>query len=738
MNQYGGTAQANNYWSNPEMNQYGETAQANNYWSNPEINQYRGTREAYNSWSNPEINEYGGTAEANNYWSSPKIIGNGPLPDTNEHSPFPETIGYNSQSIISEYWPSPEMRVYEQSSKHQYYAPPIQLLQHGQEPKLSTEVQQPFVLPRKGKQTELSKSKSSSVNSSKTVKPNHLPSESFQNLLHTTDQHLNAIFHITVHGATHKKEMPRLYLDNRCNGLQGRLTNKKYDKPIASLSERRMEKSYGGTAQANNYWSNPEMNQYGETAQANNYWSNPEINQYRGTREAYNSWSNPEINEYGGTAEANNYWSSPKIIGNGPLPDTNEHSPFPETIGYNSQSIISEYWPSPEMRVYEQSSKHQHYAPPIQLLQHGQEPKLSTEVQQPFVLPRKGKQTELSKSKSSSVNSSKTVKPNHLPSENFQNLLHTTDQHLNVSDMKEIDSNNDGSAVYNAVKNLTQDEEQKLSENKIADCINEEYFTESNETEESPAGNITNVPVSSAEINSNERKHIRLRPLLNAFIELETYSLVSEIIYEEEEPDSTDDLSESDYSIELDTMSSEDELSDDMNKNEIFDECDIDQNILIKDQYQAENNETYDLASVSATCPDIESYISDLTKSDKISSISEERPASNWKKHVDDISSLNNSSKIVKEKIINVQPERDLGLYQEIGENELDALQFDESEFEVNTKLSEFNDVVRDSIGSEEFKEGCYMHRFLQRYFSSTTTFNLHFKLKNSVIANEK
>ncbi|XP_023210998.1 uncharacterized protein LOC111613878 [Centruroides sculpturatus] len=277
--------------------------------------------------------------------------------------------------------------------------------------------------------------------------------------------------------------------------------------------------------------------------------------------------------------------------------------------------------------------------------------------------------------------------------------------------MKEIDSNHDGSAVYNAVKNLTQEEEQKLFENIIADCINEEYFTESNEIEESPAENITNVPVSSAEISSNQHEHIRFRPLFNAFIELETYSLVSDIIYEEEEPYSTDDLSESGYSIESDTMSIEDELSDDMKQNEIFDECDIDENILIKAQYQAENNETYDLASVNATCPDIESYISDLTKSDKMSNIFEERPASNWNEHVDNISSLNNSSKIFKDKIINVQSERDLGLYQEIGENELDAFQFDESEFEINTKLSQFNDVVGGSIRSEEFNEGKITNR---------------------------
>ncbi|XP_067123421.1 uncharacterized protein [Centruroides vittatus] len=277
---------------------------------------------------------------------------------------------------------------------------------------------------------------------------------------------------------------------------------------------------------------------------------------------------------------------------------------------------------------------------------------------------------------------------------------------ISISEIEDLDSNHKSSDICNAVKTLMQDEEEKVDENKIGDCTNEESFSESDETELSIAEFIRNVQLSSAKLTSIPNN--RLRPLFNAFDELETYSLVREIIYEEEEPDSTDDPSESVYSIESDTMSSEDELSEEINKNEIFDKCDIDQNMLTMAQYQPQIYKTHELTSVNptSTCPDIESNKSNLTtKMNKISSISDELSETNWNKDVDNIYLFNNSCKIVEEKIIKKQPESVLNLCQEIAEKELDILQFDESEFELNTKHSQLNNVVGDSIGSEEFKE---------------------------------
>ncbi|XP_023214733.1 uncharacterized protein LOC111617681 [Centruroides sculpturatus] len=166
-----------------------------------------------------------------------------------------------------------------------------------------------------------------------------------------------------------------------------------------------------------------------------------------------------------------------------------------------------------------------------------------------------------------------------------------------------------------------------------------------------------------------------------------------------------------------------------MNKNQIFDESDIDENMLIMAQYQPENDETYELVSITATStyPDIKSYISDLIiKSDTMSSVSDDLPATSWNKHVDEISAFNNSRERVEEKIIRVQPESDLGLYEEIAENELDVqvFQFDERKYEVNTKLSQLKDVVGDAIGSEKLEEDFTMSSISEEL--SATNRNKH------------
>ncbi|XP_023210220.1 uncharacterized protein LOC111613132 [Centruroides sculpturatus] len=136
---------------------------------------------------------------------------------------------------------------------------------------------------------------------------------------------------------------------------------------------------------------------------------------------------------------------------------------------------------------------------------------------------------------------------------------------------------------FNYEKDVVDDNEQNVTE-----CINKntefsETSDECNVTEQSSVKfdqeKELNVPLTSAEITSRIYKDYKKRPSRRAFIELERYSLVSEVIYEEEEPKSEDDGSESDCSIHSDTIFVDyEECNVNISATDVSDNCNIENN----------------------------------------------------------------------------------------------------------------------------------------------------------------
>ncbi|XP_023224245.1 uncharacterized protein LOC111625341 isoform X2 [Centruroides sculpturatus] len=269
--------------------------------------------------------------------------------------------------------------------------------------------------------------------------------------------------------------------------------------------------------------------------------------------------------------------------------------------------------------------------------------------------------------------------------------------------------------MYVIQRNVVKDEEPKLSENGITDNTIEGIFHESEDTEESPIKNIPKASLSPAEITTIVNEGYTFRPLYRAFLKLEKYSLVSEIIYEEEEPDSADDLSESEYNIESDMISSEDDVSDNENTDEIFEEYNVERNVLITPQHELCVCESLPISS-QLTGSQIEQCNSNLmTKMDEMSTVCNELAVTECKEYVDEFSTFNESRKILEEEMLQLLSETS----QEILENDFKEIQLNKSEFELNRNVSRLDEnVCDDAIGLKGFKEGRKLFECL-RIFTS-------------------
>ncbi|XP_067127007.1 uncharacterized protein [Centruroides vittatus] len=255
--------------------------------------------------------------------------------------------------------------------------------------------------------------------------------------------------------------------------------------------------------------------------------------------------------------------------------------------------------------------------------------------------------------------------------------------------------------VNNSQKDFTKDKHRKLSENTITNSKNEDTFSKFNATEESPSKNVPKTPLSPAEITSIVNGGFTLRPLFRAFWELEENSLVCDVIYEEDELDYEDVLSETDYSTESDTMSIEDEFPDTINGNKVSDDCTTVQN-TIKVQNHLPVHEICELALISTTSIPVyvESNKSDLTR--EMYEICDELHAESDKHLADELSSMDNSGKVIEKNVIKELS----GRSREITENKIVAIQLNESEFDLNIKDSKINEnAVEDEIGFKKFNK---------------------------------
>ncbi|XP_023240546.1 uncharacterized protein LOC111639003 [Centruroides sculpturatus] len=255
-------------------------------------------------------------------------------------------------------------------------------------------------------------------------------------------------------------------------------------------------------------------------------------------------------------------------------------------------------------------------------------------------------------------------------------------------------------AKCNSEKYLKDDKDEKVSENIIPNSTSEETSCELDATKQFPIKNVPETPLSPAQITSIVNGGYTIRPLYRAFLDLEENSLVCDVIYEEDELNYEDDLSETSddlsyiNSMESDIMSIEDGISDNINRNEVFDNCNVKENI-ITDQY---HSSVYERCELESTPVHVKSF--ELNSTNKMDEFFDELPASDCENIVDEYSSFKNPSKVLEKNFITKLPNTN----EYIIENEFLPIRFNERKFSLNMKDSKINEnVANDAVGSEEF-----------------------------------
>ncbi|XP_067127006.1 uncharacterized protein [Centruroides vittatus] len=344
----------------------------------------------------------------------------------------------------------------------------------------------------------------------------------------------------------------------------------------------------------------------------------------------------------------------------------------------------------------------QQYSPPTQVLEYCLGSEFSENGKLQFELPGNTEPTEFLKYESAAHNSSNPLElKSHLSSEMCHQQLEVSEFQVKDSDQTEkyeTDLEQSCPTECNSEKDL---KDEKMSENIITSITSEENSCELDATKHSPIKNVPKTPLSPAEITSIVNGGFTLRPLFRAFWELEENSLVCDVIYEEDELDYEDVLSETDYSTESDTMSIEDEFPDTINGNKVSDDCTTVQN-TIKVQNHLPVHEICELALISTTSIPVyvESNKSDLTR--EMYEICDELHAESDKHLADELSSMDNSGKVIEKNVIKELS----GRSREITENKIVAIQLNESEFDLNIKDSKINEnAVEDEIGFKKFNK---------------------------------
>ncbi|XP_023240538.1 uncharacterized protein LOC111638995 [Centruroides sculpturatus] len=445
---------------------------------------------------------------------------------------------------------------------------------------------------------------------------------------------------------------------------------------------------------------------YGPQVDINQQWPGPEYYIYGPYQNIYENGPNSQNVGYGPQPDTNQHLPEIENFGNGPHSNLNEHWPAPEIINCGPQPDVTENWLTAEISVYEPLAELQQPSLPTQMLEHCPEPELLEDGKMPSILTEYEEPTEFPRYESAALNSVNAVEQNHFSSETIHQLQKVCGfqmQDSNQSEMTEtcLDDNSSSECVNNSKKDFTKDKHNKLSENTITNSENEDTFSKFNATEESPSKNVPETPLSPAQITSIVNGSYTLRPLYRAFLELEENSLVCEVIYEEEELDYEDALSETDYSTESDTMSIEGDVPDTTNENKVSDDCTMYQNVIIV-RGHLPVRQTCELVFISPTSSSVyvESDKSDLTT--EMYEICDELPAENDKNLADEFSSVDNSTKIIEENLIKELSDTS----EEISKNETVAIKLNENQFDLNIKVSKTNEnAVGDEIGLEKFDE---------------------------------
>ncbi|XP_023221301.1 uncharacterized protein LOC111623051 [Centruroides sculpturatus] len=250
------------------------------------------------------------------------------------------------------------------------------------------------------------------------------------------------------------------------------------------------------------------------------------------------------------------------MIGYGPYPNMIGYGPNPNIINYGPPPNMIGYWQPAEMVVHE-SQPGMYYEQSEQQLQQGQQQELS-EIEPPIEVIEYQQKSQIPGNESSAQNTSTEEQdsnlllqtgnflsdPNYLP----RNVSESADR----SGISESNLKQNIHPVLNSEKDVLDDDEPEVMEYIVKNITFSDIFDESNDTEEYSDKSDQEieliVPLSQAEATSSVYKEDKKRPLLRDFIELERHSLVSEVIYEEEEPESGDDGSESDGSFHSDTI----------------------------------------------------------------------------------------------------------------------------------------------------------------------------------------
>ncbi|XP_023235676.1 uncharacterized protein LOC111635057 [Centruroides sculpturatus] len=275
------------------------------------------------------------------------------------------------------------------------------------------------------------------------------------------------------------------------------------------------------------------------------------------------------------------------MIGYGPYPNMIGYGPYPNMIGYGPYPNMIGYWQPAEMVVHE-SQPGMYYEQSEQQLQQGPQQELS-EIEPPIEVIEYQQKPQIPGNESSAQNTSTEEQDSNLllQTGNFLSdpnyLPRNVSESADGSGISESNLKQNIHPVLNSEKDVLDDNEPEVRECIIKSTTFSDIFDESNDTEEysdkSDQEIELNVPLSPAEITSSVYKEYKKRPLLRDFIELERYSLVSEVIYEEEEPESGDDGSESDGSFHSDTIFID------------YEECDVNISTTdVSDNCNTENN----------------------------------------------------------------------------------------------------------------------------------------------------
>ncbi|XP_067140363.1 uncharacterized protein [Centruroides vittatus] len=317
-------------------------------------------------------------------------------------------------------------------------------------------------------------------------------------------------------------------------------------------------------------------------------------------------FQSPGMIAYGLPPHMIGYGPSPHMIGYGPNPNIIGYGPSPHMIGYGPNPNIINYGPPPNMTGYWQpaemvvrvSQPGMYYEQPVQQLQQRPQQELS-EFEPPIEVIEYQQKAQIPDSESSAQNTSREGQDSNLLLQTGNFLLDPNHMPRNVSesaDASGISESNLKQNIYpvlNSEKDILDDNEPDVRKCIDKNTTFSDIFDESDDTVESSDKSNQEIELSPEEITSDVYEEYKIRPLLRDFSQLERYSLVSEVIYEEEEPESGEDGSKSDGSIHSDTIIDYEKCDVNIGGTDLLNQCHIENNesIIAEEKYVANISE---------------------------------------------------------------------------------------------------------------------------------------------------